>query len=333
MLFDPLTIRDVELPNRVMMAPMSQRAADSAGCAGDWHLVHYGSRAVGGVGLVMIEDNAVAPAGRGHSRALGLYDDSQAEALRRVVDFCHAQGAKVGVQIGHAGRKAYADESQPLDAVVGATGKPFTAGGHMPQALSDERVEALVHDFAAAAERARNVGADVVEIHAGHGYLVHEFLSPLTNTRVGRYGGSREGRSRFLLDIVAAVRRVCGPGVPLFVRLAVDDLVAGGLTLDDSVVLIDKLKEAGCDLVAAIAGGAVEGASMFERPVDFLGLASDVRARTGIATAASGGVADAAAASRALSESRCDIVAIGRLLLHNPFWVASLDKGSLERTA
>ncbi|BBX62227.1 oxidoreductase [Mycobacterium saskatchewanense] len=324
MLLDPLIIRGLELPNRVMMAPMSQRAADTAGRAGDWHMVHYGSRAIGGVGLVMLEDSAVAPAGRGHSRALGLYDDEQAEALSRIVEFCHTQGTKVGVQLGHAGRKAYADESEPLVPVVGATGKPFSPDGHVPRKLSDEQIRVLVRDFAAAAERARRVGVDVIEIHAAHGYLIHEFLSPLTNTRSGPFGGNPAGRSRFLHEVVEAVRAACGADMPMFVRLAVEDLAPNGWTLDDSAVVINQLGEAGCDLIAPIAGGAVMGSSMFEHPVDFLGLASDVRARTGMATAASGGIADAASATRALTESRCDIVAIGRLLLHNPFWVASL---------
>lgn len=328
MLFDPLTIRGVEFPNRVVMAPMSQRATDSSGRAGDLHLVHWGSRAVGGVGLVMIADNAVAPAGRQHSCGLGLYDDEQAEALSRIAEFCHDQGAKVAVQLTHGGRKAFADEGVPLVPVVGATGEPFSADSHVPLALTDEQVPPLVDAFAAAARRARHAGVDVVEIHAAHGYLIHEFLSPLTNRRGGPYGASPEGRSRLLLEIVEAVRAACGPDMPLFVRLSVEDLAPNGWTLDDSVVLVGKLAEAGCDLIAALAGGAVEGWSMFERPVDFLGLAGDVRARTGIATAACGGITDAEAARRALAESRCDLVAIGRLLLHNPFWVASVRNAS-----
>ena len=324
MLFDPLTIRYVELRNRVMMAPMSLRASDTSGRIGDAHLVHYGSRAVGGVGLVMFADNAVAPAGRQHSCGLGLYDDEQAQALSRVAEFCHAQGAKVAVQLTHGGRKAYAEEGAPPVPVVGATGKPFSPISHVPQALTDEQVKALVGDFVDAALRARRAGVDMVEVHAAHGYLVHEFLSPLTNTRGGSYGGSLERRSQFLLEIVEAVRAECGPSMPLIVRLSVEDLAPNGWTLDDSVVLIKKLAEAGCDLIATIAGGAVEGWSMFERPVDFLGLAGDVRARTGVATIASGGISDAAGATRALAESQCDIVGIGRLLVQNPFWVASV---------
>ncbi|NMO94026.1 hypothetical protein [Actinomycetospora sp. TBRC 11914] len=322
MLLDRLTIRDVELPNRVVMAPMSQRAADPTGRATPWHLVHYGARAVGGVGLIMIEDCAVAPEGRGHSGALGLWDDDQGDALRPVVEFCHDQGATVGLQLGHTGRKAFADEADPLDPVVGATGEPFDAASHEPRALSDEEVRRLVGAYGQAAARARRIGVDVVEVHASNGYLLHEFLSPLTNTRPGPYGP--DGAERVLVEVVAAVRDAVGPGAPVFVRLCVDDLAAGGWRPETVTPVVESLRRAGCDVVDAAAGGAVDGASSFDRPVDFTGLAREIRTRTGVPTVVAGGIADAAAADEALASGACDLVAVGRLLLENPYWAASL---------
>ena len=323
MLLDPLKVRDLELPNRVVMAPMSQRSADETGCAGTWHLVHYGARAVGGVGLVMIEDSAVSPEGRGHGGALGLYTDEQAAALAPIVGFCHEQGAKVGVQLGHTGRKAFTDHAA-LNQVVGATGQRFNASSHPPHALTEEEVHDLVAAFGRSAARARQVGVDVIEIHASNGYLIHEFLSPLTNHRSGPYGGSPEANSRFLLEIVEQVRAACGPGVPLFVRLTIDDLADGGWCADDAVPVINQLSDAGCDVIDAAAGGAVEGASSVEVPVDFRDLAAQVRAGTGVPTMVAGGISSAEAAEDALAAGACDLVGIGRLLLTDPFWVNSL---------
>lgn len=323
MLLDSLTIRDVELPNRVVMAPMSQRAADTTGCATPWHLVHYGARAIGGVGLIMIEDCAVTPGGRGHSGALGLWDDDQGESLRPIVKFCHRQGAKVGVQLGHTGRKAFADEVEPLAPVIGATGEPFDGTSHPPRLLSDEGVRELVRAFGEAAARARQVGVDVIEVHAANGYLIHEFLSPLTNTRSGPFGQDA-GAERFLVEVVAAVRAAVDPGTPVFVRLPVDDLAPGGWRPETVTPVVQSLRQAGCDVIDAAAGGVVDGASSFDRPVDFTGLAREVRERTGAPTLVAGGVTDADGADEALASGACDLVAVGRLLLQNPNWVASL---------
>lgn len=330
MLLDPLKIRGLELPNRVVMAPMSQRAADESGCAGTWHLVHYGSRAVGGVGLVMIEDSAVSPEGRGHIGALGLYTDSQAAALAPIVQFCHEQGAKVGVQLGHTGRKAFAD-SAALNRIVGATGQRFNPSSHQPHGLTGEEIRDLVSAFGRSAARARAIGVDVIEIHASNGYLIHEFLSPLTNHRVGPYGGNPEANSRFLVEIVEQVRAACGPEMPLFVRLSIDDLAEGGWHVDDALPVITRLGGAGCDVIDAAAGGAVEGASSFEVPVDFRNLAAQVREATGMPTIVAGGIGTAEAAERALADGACDLVAVGRLLLSNPFWVNSLRESTEGR--
>jgi 2,4-dienoyl-CoA reductase-like NADH-dependent reductase (Old Yellow Enzyme family) len=327
MLLDPLKIRGLELPNRVVLAPMSQRSADETGCASTWHLVHYGSRAVGGVGLVMIEDSAVSPEGRGHSGALGLYTDEQAAALAPIVEFCHDQGAKVGVQLGHAGRKAFTD-SPALNRIVGATGQRFNASSHQPHGLTGEEIRELVGAFGRAAARASQIGVDVIEIHASNGYLIHEFLSPLTNHRVGPYGGNPEANSRFLVDIVEAVRAACGPEMPLFVRLTIDDLADGGWHVDDALPVISRLASAGCDAIDAAAGGAVEGASSFEVPVDFRSLAARVRQATGMPTIVAGGISTAEAAEAALADGACDLVAVGRLLLTNPFWVNSLKESA-----
>jgi NADPH2 dehydrogenase len=319
-IFSPFEMRGTTLRNRIVMAPMSQGASDSSGQVKDWHFVHYGSRAVGGAGLIMLEDSAVAPDGRGSTRSLGLYNDAQAGALRRVIDFCQSQGARVGVQLGHAGFKAFAEE--PTEApVVSATETPYSASTHPPRALSADEVADLVGQFASSASRAIESGTDVIEIHASHGYLLHQFLSPITNTRDDRYGGDLRRNARFLIEVVEAVRSVMSSQHLLMVRLPIDDLAPGGLRPADAFEVGRELISAGCDIIDASAGGVVENATQFDRPVDFLELARTTRQALDVPTVVSGGIASAAAAEQAVAEDACSLVAIGRLLLENPYWV------------
>ena len=319
-LFAPLTLGPVTIPNRIMLSPMSQHAADPGGCATAWHLVHYGSRAVGGVGLIMLEDTAVTASGRAGPRSLGLYTDEQMRALVPTVDFCHAEGAAVGIQLGHTGRKAFATTAEvPFD-IVGATGEPFEPDGHRPRRLDAAELCEIVTAFASAAERAARIGIDVIEIHASHGYLLHEFLSPLTNHRDDDFGGSAESRARLLRAVTAAVRGAVGDRAAIFVRLAVDDLVEGGLGPEDCTDLIAGLTRLGVDAIDVGAGGAVP-ASLERIPmIDPAALSALVRTATGARTVVSGGVGDRPSAERILQDESGDLLALGRLLLANPYW-------------
>ncbi len=319
-LLEPLVLGAVTIPNRIMLAPMSQHAADAGGCATPWHLVHYGSRAVGGAGLIMIEDTAVMAPGRVGPRSLGLYTDHQMCALTPTVDFCHAQGAVVGLRLGHAGRKAFADSPEVSGEIVGATGRPFELDGHRPRRLAGDELCGIVAAFASAAARAANIGVDVIEIHAAHGYLLHEFLSPLTNDRDDAFGGECDSRARLLRAVVAAVRDAAGDRPAIFVRLAVDDLVAEGLTPSGCTDLITGLMRLGVDAIDVGAGGAVPESLDRIPSADPTVLSTAVRQATGVTTVVSGGVGDRESAERILRDGAGDIVAIGRLLLANPHW-------------
>ncbi|MGA9284487.1 MAG: bifunctional salicylyl-CoA 5-hydroxylase/oxidoreductase, partial [Solirubrobacteraceae bacterium] len=264
-LFEPLTLRGVRLRNRIMMSPMSQRAALEDGRAGDWHLVHYGSRAVGGCGLVMVEDTAVAPLGRTSSSALGLYDQGQARAFERIVSFCHAQGAAMGVQLAHAGRKALADKRGEAGSLA-ASPVAFGPGWVRPRAASAQDLAGVVEGFAGAALLAADAGFDVLEVHAAHGYLLHQFLSPLTNLREDDYGGDAARRRRLLLEVLRAVRAQWPSPRPLFVRLPAGDGQAGGLGIEEMVDCAHACLAGGADLVdlsggTPILGGARAGPS------------------------------------------------------------------------
>jgi 2,4-dienoyl-CoA reductase-like NADH-dependent reductase (Old Yellow Enzyme family) len=273
-LFEPLTLRGVTLRNRIMMSPMSQRAALEDGRAGDWHLVHYGSRAVGGCGLVMIEDTAVAPLGRTSGSALGLYDHPQALALERIVGFCHSQGAAVGVQLAHAGRKALADRRGEAGTLA-ASPVTFGPGWVQPRAASAEDLAGVVDGFARAALMAAEAGFDVVEVHAAHGYLLHQFLSPLTNLREDGYGGDAANRRRLLLEVVRAVRDRWPSQRSLFVRLPAGDGQAGGLGIEEVADCARACLAAGADLVDLSGGTPLLGGDR-AGPRDVLELAREL---------------------------------------------------------
>ncbi|MGA7705697.1 MAG: hypothetical protein WB998_12465, partial [Solirubrobacteraceae bacterium] len=270
-LFEPLTLRGVTLRNRIMMSPMSQRAALQDGRARDWHLVHYGSRAVGGCGLVMVEDTAVAPLGRTSAGALGLYEPDQALALERIVGFCHSQGAAVGVQLAHAGRKALADR-RGEDGTLAPSPVAFGPGWVQPRAASTEDLAGVVEAFARAALMAGEAGFDVVEVHAAHGYLLHQFLSPLTNLRNDAYGGDATARRRLLIEVVRAVRDRWPSRHPLFVRLPAGDGQASGLGIEEMAECAQACLAAGADLIDLSGGTPLLGAER-AGPRDVLALA------------------------------------------------------------
>jgi 2,4-dienoyl-CoA reductase-like NADH-dependent reductase (Old Yellow Enzyme family) len=318
-LLDPLELGDLTIPNRIMMSPMSQRAAGEDGRMGDWHLVHYGSRAVGGCGLVMVEDTAVSPLARTSRSALGLYDVGQAEQLRRTVSFCRAQGAAVGVQLAHAGRKALAD-THGGDGTVGPSPVGFGPGWVTPGEASQAALADVVGAFAASARLALEAGCDVVEVHAAHGYLLHQFLSPLTNLRDDAYGVSPYQRRRLLLEVVSAVRAQWPAGRPLFVRLPAGDGELDGLSIEEAVDIALDCVKAGADLIDVTGGTPLFGGRR-AGVAETLAFAVAFRAVSpSVPLALGGDVVDAAGASALFDEYGASLVSVGRPLLADPYW-------------
>jgi 2,4-dienoyl-CoA reductase-like NADH-dependent reductase (Old Yellow Enzyme family) len=330
MLFEPLTLRSVTLRNRIGVSPMCEYSSVD-GFANDWHLVHLGSRAVGGAGLVMTEATAVEERGRISPEDLGLWKSEHVAALARVTAFLRAHGAVAGVQLAHAGRKASVarpwDGGRPLE--VGARGwlpvapsaEPFDAGYTTPEALTEAGIAAVISSFATAATRALDAGFQVIELHAAHGYLVHEFLSPVANRRVDQWGGRFDNRVRFLLEIVRAVRGVWPDSLPLLVRISTTDWLAdAGWQLDDSVSLAERLRGEGVDLVDCSSGGIAPGVRINAGPGYQTSLAARVRSEAKIATAAVGVITSAAQAEHILRTGQADLVFLARQMLRDPYW-------------
>jgi 2,4-dienoyl-CoA reductase-like NADH-dependent reductase (Old Yellow Enzyme family) len=330
MLFSPLTLRGVTLRNRIGVSPMCQYSSTD-GLADEWHLVHLGSRAVGGAGLVMTEATAVEARGRISPQDLGLWKDEQIEPLARVTRFLRAQGAVAGIQLAHAGRKASTarpwEGGKPLappagwSPIVAPSAVAFDDGYQTPAALAEGEIASVIEAFARAAARAGQAGFDVVEIHAAHGYLIHQFLSPISNRRNDAWGGVFEGRVRFLLEIVRAIRRVWADERPLLVRLSTTDwLGADGWTVEDSIALGRRLREEGVDLVDCSSGGNTPHAKIDAGPGYQVGNAARIRAEAGIATGAIGFITAAAQAEHILRTGQADMVFLAREMLRDPYW-------------
>ena len=330
-LFSPLTQRAVTLRNRIAVSPMCQYSCVD-GRADDWHLVHLGSRAVGGAGAVIAEATAVLPEGRISPADLGLWSDDQVEPLARAFAFVAAQGAVPGVQLAHAGRKASTAApwtgGGPVDAagggwpdrVVAPSALPFTPEHPVPQVLDATGIAEVTAAFAAAARRALAAGCRLVEIHAAHGYLLHQFLSPLSNRRSDGYGGTFTGRTRLVREVVAAVRTVWPEDLPLWVRISATDWVEGGWTADDSVALVRELAPLGVDLVDCSSGGASPDAVIPAGPGFQVPFAARVRAETGVATGAVGLITAPAQADAIVRDGQADVVLLARELLRQPHW-------------
>jgi 2,4-dienoyl-CoA reductase-like NADH-dependent reductase (Old Yellow Enzyme family) len=329
-LFTPLTLRDLRLPNRIVVSPMCQYSADE-GSANDWHLQHLGSLCVSGAGLVMIEATAVAAEGRITHGCLGLYSDANEAALARVVAACRRFGnAPIGIQIAHAGRKASAtrpwDGIRALTAAEGAwltvapSALPLDEGWPMPQALSAPEIERLIDAFVATARRAARLGLDVLELHCAHGYLLHEFLSPIANRRNDQWGGSLENRLRLPLAVARAVREVWPSERPLGARITGTDWLDGGFALDDAVILACRLGEIGCDYVCVSSGGIVPRAPIPIGPGYQLDLAARVRRESGLKTRAVGLLAAPRQVEAVIASGQADMVALARAFLDDPRW-------------
>lgn len=328
-LFDPLQLRDVTLRNRIVMSPMCQYSSTD-GLASDWHLVHLGSRAVGGVGLVVLEASAVTADGRITAHDLGIWEDAHIEGLARIVRFVQDQGAAVGIQLAHAGRKASTsrpwDGGRPLAAdapggwpVVAPSALAYDDASQVPLELSVVEIADLVAAFADAAARADRAGFDVVELHGAHGYLLHEFLSPLANERTDEYGGDLEGRSRFVLECIRAVREVWPTSKPLLLRLSASDWIEDGWSLDETVQLARWAHDAGVDLVDCSSGGLAPQQQIATGPGYQAHFAAAVRA-AGVPTGAVGMITEPEQAEALLADGTCDLVLLGRQLLREPSW-------------
>lgn len=329
-LFQPLPLRQLTLPNRIVVSPMCQYSARD-GLANDWHLVHLGSRATGGAGLIIVEATGVTPEGRISPHCLGLWSDAQIEPLRRITRFIDSQGSVAGIQLAHAGRKA--GTWRPWEGKAGSV--PLEQGGwtplapsaiafddnhHTPQAMSREQIAGVVQDFARAAERAHKAGFKVAEVHAAHGYLLHQFLSPLSNTRDDEYGGSFANRSRLLLEVVDAVRAVWPAELPLLVRLSATDWLDGGWNELETVELSALLKEHGVDLIDVSSGGLAPNAQIPVGPGYQSRFAERVRREAGIPTGAVGLITEPAQAEHVLRSEQADLVLLARELLRDPYW-------------
>ena len=326
-LFEPLQLRELTLTNRVVVSPMCEYSSVD-GFANDWHVVHLGSRAVGGAGLVMTEATAVTPEGRISPEDLGIWSDAHIDVLSRITRFIRSQRRASGMQLAHAGRKG--STRRPWEGSgavesggwvpVGPTADPFAPGYPDPERLDRSGIDAITRAFADAARRALEAGFDVVEIHAAHGYLLHEFLSPLSNTRDDEYGGSFEHRIRFCLEVVDSVRRVWPERLPVFVRISATDWVEGGWDIQQSIELARRLRLRGVDLIDCSTGGNVPGAKIPLGAGYQVPFAERVRKEANIATGAVGLITDPAHANAIIAEGRADCVLLAREFLRDPYW-------------
>lgn len=314
------------------MSPMCMYSAIE-GMPNDFHLVHYGSRAQGGTGLLIAEATGVVPEGRITNGCTGIWNDEQAESFRRIVDFVHQHSkSKIGIQLAHAGRKASTWNGKQISLeegwqTVAPSPIPYMEGERIPHELSVEEINALVQRFKETAQRAVNAGFDVIEIHAAHGYLLHQFLSPLSNNRTDEYGGSFENRCRFLLEVVEAVNEVLDDNHPLFVRISATEYAENGWDLDDSVKLAQLLKEKKVDLVDVSSGGNIHGARISVFDGYQVPFAAKIRKEAGIATGAVGLITEVKQAEEILQKGDADLIFVAREILRNPYLAI---KGALE---
>ncbi len=328
-LFSPLRLREIELKNRIVMSPMCEYSAKE-GHPQAWHLVHLGSRAIGGAGLVFTEATAVEARGRISAVDTGIYDEAQVASWRPIAEFIRAHGAVPGVQLAHAGRKASVEAPwmggkpvAPKDGgwePVGPSALAFDAGYNVPRELSVSEIGEVVGAFRRAAERALAAGFEVLEIHAAHGYLIHQFLSPLCNARTDEYGGKLENRIRFAKQVVSAVREVWPQRLPVFVRVSATDWKEGGWDLAQTIALARELKPLGVDLIDVSSGGAVPGVKIPFGPGYQTGFAEAIRKEAGIATGAVGMITEPVQAETILATEQADLVFLARELLRDPYW-------------
>jgi len=328
-LFESLSIKSVTFKNRMVVSPMCQYSSID-GFANDWHLVHLGSRAVGGAALVIQEATAVSPEGRITPDDLGIWKDEHIANLKNISSFVHEQGSLFGIQLAHAGRKA--SHSSPWKGAkllaaneggwqnIAPSAIPFAEGTLAPHELTPGEINQIVEDFKLATRRAKEVGYDVVEIHAAHGYLIHEFLSPLSNQRTDNYGGNFDNRIRLLLQIIDSVKKVWPENKPLFVRISASDWADGGWSIDESVMLAKVLKEKGVDVIDCSSGGAVRHQKIPLVPGYQVPFAERIKKEAGILTAAVGLIDNAEQAEEILTSGKADLILMAREFLRDPYF-------------
>jgi 2,4-dienoyl-CoA reductase-like NADH-dependent reductase (Old Yellow Enzyme family) len=329
-LFSPLVLRSLELRNRLLVSPMCQYSCND-GFANDWHMVHLGSRAVGGAAAVLTEATAVTPEARISNKDLGLWSDAHIEPLRRIFSFIEQQGSIPGMQLAHAGRKASTAEpwkgGKPVSPeqggwapILAPSPLPFSDGYQVPHELTQQEIAGVVSAFAVAARRAEAAGAKIIELHAAHGYLLHEFLSPLSNQRTDEYGGSFANRIRIVCEVVAAVRKIWPERYPLFMRISASDWTPGGWTVEESIALARELKPMGVDLFDCSSGGNVAAARIPVGPGYQVEFAERVRREAGMATGAVGMITSPAQADQIIRSGQADVVFLARQFLREPYW-------------
>lgn len=329
--FKPIQLKDIQLKNRFVLSPMCMYNSKD-GFATNFHLVHLGSRAIGGFGLIMQEATAVMPEGRITYKDLGIWQDVHQVKLREIVDFVHQQGSKIGIQLAHAGRKASTRPPFEGRGIISATDKngwhpvapsllPYKLDDPSPIALDKSTIEKIKSAFIAATHRAKNIGYDVLEIHAAHGYLLHQFLSPISNVRTDEYGGNLKNRMRLLLEIVENVRVIWGSNKPIFVRISATDWIENGWNIKDSVVLAKKLKQLDVDLIDVSSAGNIPHPNIKLQPGYQADFARIIKRDSLIATGAVGLITDAYLAEKLLQEKYADLIFIGREGLRNPYFV------------
>lgn len=329
LLFQPLTIRNIQLKNRIVVSPMCQYSATD-GFANDWHLVHLGSRAVGGSGLIIMEATAVSSEGRISPGDLGIWKNEHIDFLKRITNFIEVQGTVPAIQLAHAGRKAShhvpwkGNKALAPDEgawqTVAPSAIPHTEGEPLPKAMTAEDIEKVKNYFSTATKRALQAGFKLVEIHAAHGYLLNEFMSPISNHRTDEYGGSFKNRIRLLLEIVANTRNIIGEAIPLFVRISSTDWVAGGWDEEDSVQLAKILKDKGVDLIDCSSGGNSSEQKIPLVPMYQVQFAEKIKKETGILTGAVGLITSAGEAEQILTNQQADLIILARQLLRDPYF-------------
>ena len=330
-LFTPLQLRQLEIQNRVMVSPMCQYSA-TEGSPGPWHHMHLGQFAASGVGLLCIEMTNIEAAGRITPYCMGLYSDDNESALRQVVNFCKdVADTPIALQLAHAGRKA--SSARPWEGrkpilpsdggweVVAPSAIALQDGAPVPRELGSTEISDMVNKFADAARRAERIGIDALELHAAHGYLLHEFLSPISNRRTDNYGGSLDNRMRFVLEVFEATRAAWPVTKPLGIRLSATDWIDGGWDIDQSIVLCKLLKQSGCDWIDVSSGGLAPDQVVPVGPGYQVPLSERIRQETGLITIAVGLITEPRQAETILSEGKADMVALGRGMLYNPRWV------------
>ena len=323
-LYSPLKFRNLEIKNRWVMSPRCMYSSEN-GFANDFHFVHYASRAQGGTGLIIVEATGIVPEGRITNKCMGIWNDAQAESLKKIVNFIHENTeTKVGIQLAHAGRKASTWNGKQISLeegweTVAPSNIPYGEGERIPHELSVSEIKNLIKSFKDAAKRAIDAGFDVIEIHAAHGYLIHQFMSPLSNVRTDEYGGNFENRIRFLLEIIDDVNELLDENHPLFVRISGTEYTENGWEIEDSVKLAEILKTKNVDLIDVSSGGNIQGAKISLFDGYQVPLAAEIKKQTGMKTGAVGLIKTAEMAEEILQNEEADLIFVAREILRNPY--------------